>query len=1149
MTTLWWLHSRIVNAVEIGGDLTATNVQDALDEIYTYAIGVRTLDDAYDGGITATGVGRTIVADQGAVQIVDAVAPSDPIPPDNPNGSLEVVGAIKVGGINKPEISVDPNPFGNGPAVHLGREIWAADAPSGSTALILGDATGDPMYHNYNLRVGTQHADGGAPHGVGELFLRAGDSHGAIDAGSLYIQAGTATLAGGEGGDIYVVPGGSTLGATEGSIILGRPSTATSATLTANAAMGVGTATAGIIQFATDMGSFKITLVGGESLAAVHALFNATGVVTTAPADDPIILTTVSAGPTAEVFFLNADPGVDASIGTFAGQAMVAGTWPDTVKMDVTGLNEITIGAGGAAGALVYNSETGKLTVPGAIDPTGMIFSESTLAAITNNTVAGWTGTNEGGLFVSDGTGGLLDNHLYYVHADGVTTVDLTGGGTGDVVGPAGVAADNAVVRWDGLTGKIIQDSSALLDDAGTLSLLAALNVGTSIGITHTASPPGVVAGQGSLWVSAVSGTGFISGSGVLQALPGAWQTAVIHSEQLAIKSQQGMILQATAFWLTAQPVNGDLFTITDGTTTRTYGAVAGGDASYPLGATVADTLNNLAQTIVADALNGHPWTAKNVGSIDFAASTSNGVLLIHRVTQTSASFPDRIYGGASFIANAAPRYMRFDEAPDYRAIGEESFSDEPLPAVDPAAKRFGPGRQSSDLLGGDVCVGILDQSVQILNKTTAPDSWDPVGGGDLATTLALGNTSGGTDVQLSTGDELTGQTDVVLRSGAAAGTKIELYPSNTGAIHLQGRTSVPDDTFIHFGASDEAGIAYFPAQSMFAVGSPAPTPASVAPGTIPDKIGVFTRPVTTTAVGVGAESGAITLESGNTDQSGPGLAGVSGEISIRTGNTAGTSSGLSGEISIKTGSSVGSPTGKINIQTGPATAAVLSGDVDIRTGTSNGGGSGKIKISSGSGVAGVSGNIEIESGTASTDRGFLRLNTRGMQVQESAVGPADANTGGLFVSDGSGTLPGGSTPVANALYYLGHPARNERLDLPTLDRHHLRLPEAAAATEEYIGWAGFACRLTKVKALMATPNTVGNYTLAISNQAGNTVLAAASYDMNSLIAGTVTNVALTAVLADLDFLSDDKWTITLVSSAPGFNGQGIYLDLTFELT
>lgn len=43
-------------------------------------------------------------------------------------------------------------------------------------------------------------------------------------------------------------------------------------------------------------------------------------------------------------------------------------------------------------------------------------------------------------------------------------------GGIGDVIGPSS-SSDNALVRFDGVTGKIIQNSNAILSDAGDLSL------------------------------------------------------------------------------------------------------------------------------------------------------------------------------------------------------------------------------------------------------------------------------------------------------------------------------------------------------------------------------------------------------------------------------------------------------------------------------------------------------------------------------------------------------------------------------------------------------------------------------------------------------------------------------------------------------
>lgn len=50
------------------------------------------------------------------------------------------------------------------------------------------------------------------------------------------------------------------------------------------------------------------------------------------------------------------------------------------------------------------------------------------------------------------------------------TIFEVGGGGTGDVVGP-GSATDNAVTRFDGTTGKLVQDSTVLIADNGVMSI------------------------------------------------------------------------------------------------------------------------------------------------------------------------------------------------------------------------------------------------------------------------------------------------------------------------------------------------------------------------------------------------------------------------------------------------------------------------------------------------------------------------------------------------------------------------------------------------------------------------------------------------------------------------------------------------------
>jgi len=399
--------------------MAAEDVQDAIDEAYAVAISVLNLDQAYDGGVGAGGSGRRIIADSGAVEIVDAVSPSDPPDPANPNGRLRVNAGVEIGAITKPEIDVDPNPYGNGPMVRMGQTVWADNAPHGSTAYVVGQSTGNPLYRNYNLRLLTESTDGGGQ--VGWVVVRGGDGYSTgavVDGSTVVVQAGSAFHAGGgDGGNLYLAPGSSIAG-TEGAVVMVDPAAGSGATLTAAGAF-IGGVT-GTIRFATDMGGISVGIDAADNLAAVLAKFNATNQVTAVDSGGGIIqLTATSEGPGSEIFYLNETTvGLDVALGTFDGQVQVDGSWTSFVTFDVTAPNEITIGIGGATGPMIYNADTGKLTIPGLIDPTGMVFNEA---------AGPLTGAGKGAIFVSDGSGGLIANDLYYRDSSGVYS-NLSGG-------------------------------------------------------------------------------------------------------------------------------------------------------------------------------------------------------------------------------------------------------------------------------------------------------------------------------------------------------------------------------------------------------------------------------------------------------------------------------------------------------------------------------------------------------------------------------------------------------------------------------------------------------------------------------------------------------------------------------------------------
>ncbi len=100
----------------------------------------------------------------------------------------------------------------------------------------------------------------------------------------------------------------------------------------------------------------------------------------------------------------------------------------------------------------IYNGAdtkvTGKLTVTGLIDPTGLILTEEGEASVP--TVA-----NEGAIFVSDGTGGAPNtNSLYYKDEVGTLT-DLLGGGAPVDATYVVIATDAALTNERVLTGAV----------------------------------------------------------------------------------------------------------------------------------------------------------------------------------------------------------------------------------------------------------------------------------------------------------------------------------------------------------------------------------------------------------------------------------------------------------------------------------------------------------------------------------------------------------------------------------------------------------------------------------------------------------------------------------------------------------------------
>ncbi len=114
-----------------------------------------------------------------------------------------------------------------------------------------------------------------------------------------------------------------------------------------------------------------------------------------------------------------------------------------------------------------------------------------------------------------------LDTYnLYVFEVPGGWTLLSSPGADGDVFGPAS-STDNALARFDGVTGKLIQNSNAILSDAGALSLASTISAtnfsgsssGTNTGDVTLGTANGLsLVGQAlSLALSSGSTTGALS--------------------------------------------------------------------------------------------------------------------------------------------------------------------------------------------------------------------------------------------------------------------------------------------------------------------------------------------------------------------------------------------------------------------------------------------------------------------------------------------------------------------------------------------------------------------------------------------------------------------------------------------------------------
>jgi hypothetical protein len=130
---------------------------------------------------------------------------------------------------------------------------------------------------------------------------------------------------------------------------------------------------------------------------------------------------------------------------------------------------------------------------------------------------------------------------------------------------------------------------------------------------------------------------------------------------------------------------------------------------------------------------------------------------------------------------------------------------------------------------------------------------------------------------------------------------------------------------------------------------------------------------------------------------------GVSGDQSLFTGNASGTA-GISGGINVTSGSATTGVSGNTSVGTGSTTTSV-SGSTTLRTGnSSSGGASGSLTVISGTTTSATSGQISISTGVSSASNSG--------QINVSSGSITTGNSGSISINSGNSTSGGTSGSV-----------------------------------------------------------------------------------------------------------------------------------------
>jgi hypothetical protein len=164
------------------------------------------------------------------------------------------------------------------------------------------------------------------------------------------------------------------------------------------------------------------------------------------------------------------------------------------------------------------------------------------------------------------------------------------------------------------------------------------------------------------------------------------WREVLVHPNQL---SDTEGILSAMAVGFVDQPHTGDTIVLTNGVTTRTYGAGTGGNVQYVIGADVNATYANLAAAILGDASG--TWNAYVSTHNPYGGSM---VIIIERLYAEFRSFVYGVWTGHQAECQICDLTNELDYSKRATAT---------LPTTKPVAGNFGFANSHASLNPGEM--------------------------------------------------------------------------------------------------------------------------------------------------------------------------------------------------------------------------------------------------------------------------------------------------------------------------------------------------------------------------------------------------------------------------------------------------------------